>query len=216
MDDWVRRRGETHMNSRNHARQLITFIGVLIIAGIVFVSWHQWAATHADDQAAANSGDSRDAGSRMTKYVKEGRYDDAIHIGLGSLRNQPSDEFFYNQIAVVYFVRAEKDRDRREQWVASAVSYTEQALALNSKSKDVAGILLFQEGRSFGLAGDLSSMKRCTHYGRALFLIQQREGLLQGKQVTVDGTAYPLAPMRKENEKILMDIKAKAANAGCK
>lgn len=156
-----------------------------------------------------------DFGSQMVAYTKQGRYDDAIQIGIKALENKPTDEVVYQQIAVVYLIRARKDEALREQWVSKAISYTEKALSLNSKERDVAGVHLFQEALSFESAGDLSGTERCAHYQRAKKLLTDRIPILQGEQLTVEGKAYPLAPLRKENDKTIARIEEKAAKTEC-
>jgi hypothetical protein len=131
------------------------------------------------------------------------------------LQNKPSDEIVYQQIAAVYFIRAQKDSDRRQEWVTRGVSFVEKSLSLNSKDRDVAGVHLFQDARGFEPAGDLSTSGRCGYCERARKLLENRVLLLQGDQVTVEGRSYPLAPLRKENDKILAGVKGKATNAGC-
>jgi tetratricopeptide (TPR) repeat protein len=81
-----------------------------------------------------------DFGSQMVAYSKQGRYDDAIQVGIKALENKPTDEVVYQQIAMVYLIRAGRDEALREQWVSKAISYTDGALSLNSKDRDVAGV----------------------------------------------------------------------------
>lgn len=153
--------------------------------------------------------------SQMVAYTKQGRYDDAIQVGIKALENKPTDELVYQQIATVYLIRAGKDDALRDQWVSKAISYTEKALSLNSKDKDVAGVHVLLEALSFESAGDLSSAERCAYYQRARKLLTDRIPLLQGEQLTIEGKAYPLAPLRKENDKIVARIAEKTTKAGC-
>ena len=90
-----------------------------------------------------------DFGSRMVVYTEQGRYDDAVQVGIKALENKPTDEVVYQQIAIVYLVRAGKDEALREQWVSKAIFYTEKALSLSSKARDVAGVHVLQEALSF-------------------------------------------------------------------
>jgi hypothetical protein len=159
--------------------------------------------------------ESHDFGSQMVKYTKQERYEEAIQVGLHALQNQPRDESVYQQIAAVYFIRAQKDSERRQEWVTMGISYVEKSLALNSKGRDVAGALLLQDARSFEVAGDLSTSGRCAYYERARKLLADRVPLLQGDQITLEGRSYPLGPLRKENDMILAGVNGKAANAGC-
>ena len=181
-----------------------------------FLVWEYRVKARGKSQFAITQAESHDFGSQMVNYTKQGRYEDAIQVGIHALQNQPSDESVYQQIAVVYFIRAQKDSDRRQEWVTTAVSYVEKSLSLNSKDRDVAGVHLFQDARSFEVAGDLSTSGRCAYYDRAQKLLEDRVPPLEGDQLTLEGRTYPLAPLRKENDKILTSVKGKAANAGCK
>jgi hypothetical protein len=96
-----------------------------------------------------------------------------------------------------------------------AVSYAEKSLSLNSKEKDVAGVHLFQDARSFVVAADLSTNGRCGYYERARKILEGRVPLLQGDQITLEGRSYPLATLRRENDRILAGVKEKAVKAGC-
>ena len=98
---------------------------------------------------------------------------------------------------------------------AKAVFYTEKALSLNS-SRDVAGVHLLQDARGFEVAGDLSTAERRAYYDRAKKILEGRVPLLQGDQITLEGRAFPLAPLRKENDKRLEEAHAKSAKASCK
>jgi hypothetical protein len=160
--------------------------------------------------------ETRDVGSQMTSYTKQGRYEDAIQVGLRALKNEPSDELIYEGIATICLVRAEKEPDQGQQWVSKAVFYTEKALSLNSKNTDVAGVHLLQDARSFEVAGDLSAAERCAYYARAKGILESRVPLLQGDQITLEGKAFPLAPLRKENDKRLEEVHGKSAKASCK
>jgi hypothetical protein len=157
----------------------------------------------------------QDIGSEIVKKAEQGRFDEAVQVGLQALVNEPSDEFIYEQIADVYLIRAGKEAYQKEQWVLKAVFYTEKALSLNSKDKDAGGLHLLQEARSFEVAGDFGTAKRCTYYDRARRVLESRVPLLQGDQIVVEGKAFPLAPLRKENEKRLAEVGAKVANAVC-
>lgn len=158
----------------------------------------------------------RDFGSKMVKYVQQGRFDEAIQVGLQSLKNQPDDEIVYQQLADVYLIRAEKDANQRQQWLSKAVSYTEKALSLNSKDRDPAGVHVLQDARSFETIADLSTDSRCTYYDRARKLLEGRIPLLQGDHLILDGKTFPLVPLREENARRLDEVQAKRAKVGCK
>lgn len=176
--------------------------------------WGHPLRPRADQSASTENGHNEI--SEMVSYTKQGRYEDAVKLGLALLRNDPSDEIVYQQIADVYLVRAQNDRDHSGEWVVKAVAYVEKSLLLNSKERDVAGVHLLQDARSLELAGDLYADKRCTYYERARKLLQDRVSLLQGDQITLAGKTFPLEPLRKENDSVLTGVKAKATKVGCK
>ncbi|HEY6385108.1 MAG TPA: hypothetical protein VIX91_05430 [Candidatus Acidoferrum sp.] len=182
----------------------IVSISALIVAAIIRRGIHTSA-----------QGGSGDFGSQMIRLVKQGRFDDAIQVGLHSLQNDPSDELVYQQIADTYLVRASKDADQRQQWLAKAVSYIDKSLSLNSKDRDAAGVHLLQDALGLETVGSLSQTSRCIYYDRARKLLEDRVSLLQGDHLLLDGKTYPLAPLREENEKRLAEVLANRAKAGC-
>jgi tetratricopeptide (TPR) repeat protein len=185
------------------------------IALIMVFLGHSHIRVHAASQNPGTYVESNDLGTQMANYLKDGRYDDAVRVGLQAIKNQPDDEIIYNGIAVVYLARAEKDTEHRQQWVKKAVSYTEKGLSLNSRAADVGGVLLFQHARSFERAGELATTERCDYFERARRLLEERIALLQGKQLTIEGKNYPLAPLREENDKALAKVKTNAGQFGC-
>jgi len=132
-----------------------------------------------------------------------------------NLRNRREHEFGFikRRVAVLDFVLLNQDYQYLE--TAKAVFYTEKALSLNS-SRDVAGVHLLQDARGFEVAGDLSTAERRAYYDRAKKILEGRVPLLQGDQITLEGRAFPLAPLRKENDKRLEEAHAKSAKASCK
>jgi len=188
---------------------------VAAFATTVALAWGLRAGT-GSKQAASASEQTHNEISQMASYTKQGRYDDAVQLGLDLLKNDPTDEIVYQQIADVYLVRAQKDHDQREEWVTKAVSYVEKSLSFNSKDKDTAGVHLFQDARAFESAGDVSGDKKCAYYDKARKLLEDRALRLQGDQVTLAGRTFPLDPLRKENDRVLAGVKDKAAKAACK
>ena len=191
-------------------------IVVIVVVGMsVTLAWAIYIGMRASNQNPATS-ESNNEISQMTSYTKQGRYDDAVKLGLQLLKNDPGDEIVYQQIADVYFVRAKKDPVQREEWVTKAVSYVEKSLSFNSKERDIAGVHLFQDARSFELAGDLSAGKRCEFYQRSRKLLEERNSQLHGDQITLAGKTLPLQPLRNENERILGEVTDKATRAQCR
>jgi hypothetical protein len=185
-------------------RIVIGVILLVVFAG-AFVAWHYWTE-------APNP---RDFGSQMIKYTKQGRYDAAVQVGLNALRNDSRDGIVYQQVAMVYLERAYKDSKHREEWVTKGISYVEKSLSLNTNNDDVAGVLILQNALSFKEFGNLSADRRCAYYERARRLLEDRVPMLQGEKLTLEGRDFPLAPLRKENDKFLSEVKGRATSAGC-
>src|SRR3974377_2276338 len=188
---------------------------VVALATAAALAWGLHLGKRGNNQSAPASERHNDI-SQMTSYTKEGRYDDAVQLGLELLKNDPTDEIVYQQRADGDLIRAQKDYDQREEWVAKAVSYVDKSLSFNSRDRDTAGVHLFQDARSFESAGDLSADKKCVYYERARKLLMDRVPLLEGDQITLAGKTFPLEPLRKENNKVLAGVKDKATKAGCK
>ncbi len=201
-------------------RVALQFALVLIFAVVIVFWYYRWYyrfGMRNPGQVAVTYVGSHDVGSQMANYIKEGRYDDAVRFARQSLQNRASDTFIYQEIATTYLVRAQKDDpSQRDQWVANAVSYADKALSVYSKSERNAGVQLLETARTFEIAGDLSTTERCAHYERAANLLEDRGPLLQGDQLALKGRTFPLAPLRKENERIVAEVQEKAAKAGCK
>lgn len=189
---------------------------IVVVAMSATLAWGVYMGIRARNESSVSSGETNNEISQMTSYTKQGRYDDAIKLGFQLLKNDPGDEIVYQQIANVYFVRAKKDPVQREGWVTKAISYVEKSLSFNSKERDPAGVRLFQDARSFELAGDLSADKRCEYYERARKLLEDRNSQLRGDQITLAGKTLPVQPLRNENERILNEVTARATSAQCK
>jgi tetratricopeptide (TPR) repeat protein len=188
---------------------------VAVVAMSVTLAWGLYIGIRASNQSPTTS-ESKNEISQMTIYTKQGRYDDAVKLGLQLLKNDPGDEIVYQQIADVYFIRAKKDPIQREDWVTKAVSYVEKSLLFNSKERDVAGVHLFQDARGFELAGDLSTHKRCDYYQKARKLLEDRNSHLRGDQIALAGKTLPVQPLRNENDRILGEVKDKATRSQCR
>ena len=153
----------------------------------------------------------------MARYNEQGRHDDAIRVAQDWLKKHPEDTrhagTFYEQIAVIYLMKASKDNAHKDEWVQQAVTYYDKDLSVHQKN-DV-DIELYSVGRGFEAAGDLSTRDGCLYYERAAKAFEQEMPFIQGDSFTAYGKTIPLAPVRKENEQALERVKAKLAKAGC-
>jgi tetratricopeptide (TPR) repeat protein len=201
------------MNVYPGTRVTNLLIVISVALGIALLVAHRHLGAQAQD--TAKSAASHDVASEVVSYAEQGRYDKAVELGLHSLKNQPSDEFIYQQIADVYLIRARREPGRRRDWISKAIMYTDKALSLNSRDKDPAGAELFQIGRSYEFIADLSTDNRCSRYTEAQKLLKSREPMLQGDQIIREGRTFPLAPLRAENQRVLGKINEKARKANC-
>jgi hypothetical protein len=167
----------------------IFILAIVLVVGDFELRRAIFGATQVENKQAT------DYGSKMIQSVKDARYDDAIAIGLAALRKRPNDASVYQQIAVVYLIRAEKDSAGRQQWLLEAASYIDKALNADFTNP----INIRDLGSDLEKIGDLSTDDaRCQDYRRALDLSKRAAKLLEGDHITLGGQAYPVDPVRKD------------------
>lgn len=154
------------------------------------------------------------AATEMTRYAQQGEYERAVQIGLTAARESP-DPWIYQQIAMVYLMRAHKQPVARDNGLRAAVLYANKSCETESHS---AGdwLNLYEAGRILEDAGDLSSTGRCDYYRDAVKKLTDEAPLLEGDSIAAFGYRHPLAPLRNENQKALTRVKRKFVDAGCK
>ena len=104
----------------------------------------------------------------MVHFGNTGRPDHALGTAQDWLREHPgesNDGLLYNQIALLYLVKASKDARHKGEWIQEAVTYLEKDLAVHSPTK--IDMELYNIGQAFQMVGDLSADNRCLYYGRA-------------------------------------------------
>jgi tetratricopeptide (TPR) repeat protein len=147
------------------------------------------------------------AATEMTRYAQKGDYEKAIQIGLTAAKEAP-EPWIYQQIAMVYLMRAHKQPVARDNWLREAVQYANKSCETESNSaRDL--FILYEAGRILEDAGDLS-------YRDAVKKLTDQAPLLEGDSIAAFGYRYPLAPMRNENQKALTRVKVKFVDAGCR
>jgi hypothetical protein len=156
--------------------------------------------------------------SLIATLDQRGRYDEAIRVAQDWMKKHPEDTShngaFYDQIALAYLMKAAKDTAHKEEWIEQAVAYYDKDLSVHQKN-DV-DIELYDVGRGFETAGDLSTTNGCLYFGRAVKAFEEEVSFIQGDSYTAYGKTIPLEPVRQENEKALQRVKAKFTKAGCK
>jgi hypothetical protein len=156
--------------------------------------------------------------TEMTKYGKERRYDQAIRVGQDWAKKHPDDiktnGLLYEQIAIVYLMKASKDSAHKDEWIQQAIANLDEALSVYTPKP--VDFELHEVGLSFEMAGRMSTSGGCLYYGRAAKAFEEEAPLIVGDSITAYGKTLPLAPLRRENEKALARVKAESASAGCK
>jgi hypothetical protein len=159
-----------------------------------------------------------DASALMVRYNKQGRHDHAIRIAQEWIKKHPDDHthesLFYEQIALTYLEKASKDRSDSDKWIHQAVTYYDSDLAVYQKQP--VDVELYEVGRGFEMAGDLSTNEKCLYYRRAVDAFVEEFQFIQGDSDTTYGKTIPLAPVRQENQRALERTKVKFKRADCK
>jgi tetratricopeptide (TPR) repeat protein len=160
-----------------------------------------------------------DFGAVMIRDTSQGRYEEAVQVGLKALRNQPHDAFVYVQIAGVYLIRADRESAQRERWIEAAIGYIDKALAV-ATGNDAAhrATVLSQAAAAFEVAGGVSTPQRCVAYERAVKLFEEALAILAGVD-SVDageGRQMSLRPLRQDDQDKLSQVREKIASAGCR
>ena len=154
----------------------------------------------------------------MADYTQRGHLDKSIRVGEDWLKKHPEEApkagTVFQQIALVYLMKASKSTTHKEEIVSQAVSYLDKALSVATR-KDI-NLGLYEIGRGFEVAGDLSIPSKCVYHNRAVKAFEEQAPLLQAESVTASGRTFPLASVRRENEKALSSSKAKLAAANCR
>jgi hypothetical protein len=143
----------------------------------------------------------------MAKYSNQGRFDDAIAVGLDWTKRHPNDTFgqplLLQKIALLYLAKASKEPAHKEEWVNQAIRYSDEA----SVNQPDASAILQEEPFILESAGDLAPAEACVYYRRS---VQQLR-----KQIPWLEQADPKGP-RQIAEMSLVRIQKKMTNSGCK
>jgi len=154
-----------------------------------------------------------DAMTLIVNYSERGRFDDAIRVAQDWMEKHPADSL-YDQVAICYLAKASRDRGHKEQLIQQAAINLEKDLATHKRG--VVDVELYEVGRGFERAGDLSTNDSCSYYSRAVRAFEEEFQFIQGDSDTSYGHTTPLAPVRQENRKALERVQSKIEKAGCK
>jgi hypothetical protein len=185
----------------------VLVVSLILVARFVFRDWpapkNQWEVLN-----------------RMIKLQEEGRYDKAVQTVQNwrndSRRNISHDGFLYQQIAMIYIVKAYKKPTTREESIHEAELNLEKSLDfLDKKQPEPIDTDLFGIGGAYEILGDLSEKDRCQFYAKARQAFVRQLPLIKGDAYTAYGKTVPLEPLRAEIKKHLEAVDEKYSRAAC-
>lgn len=185
----------------------VTFVRPMFLAAVVvlLVACGRVGAQHQEPTR------SDDVVTRMAQETKQGHYEESIQMGMSALENKPTDDVILRQIAIVYLLRADKDREHADQWVTQADIFADKSIAINP-TIDVGR---YEAARIYEHSGDLAKEGKCLLYVRALKTLAEWTSTLKGENLTVEGKDFPVAPLRKEADATKARIEGKQAQSHC-
>jgi hypothetical protein len=143
-----------------------------------------------------------DLATKMAEFRRGERFDEAINLGLNSIKGQAGDDFIYQMIATTYFIRALHEKDQSGKWTRLGVEYSEKALASNPK--DIANV--FNVGMNYTIAGDDLDTGGCEYYRKAEIIFENLTPQLQANSAETQGRTVRLAAFRKLNQEQLLRV----------
>jgi hypothetical protein len=189
-----------------------SILAVLVVS-LILVAWFVFR-----DWPAPKNGS--EALNRAIKLQEVGRYDKAVQTVQNwmndSRRNISHDGFLYQQIAMIYIVKAYKKPTTREESIHESELNLEKSLDfLDKKQPEGIDTDLFGIGGAYEILGDLSEKDRCQFYAKARQAFVRQLPLIKGDSYTAYGKTVPLEPLRTEIKKHLEAVDEKYSRAAC-
>ena len=141
----------------------------------------------------------------MAELRNKNQFDEAIALGLNSIKGVPSDDYILHAVADVYFVRALHDKNDVGKWTKLGAEYSEKALHANPA--DIAN--QFNVGVNFMVVGDDLDTGGCDYYRKSLAIFEGLVPRLQGDHAETQGRTVQLAPLRKRSEEYLSRVRSR-------
>ena len=181
--------------------------GVAVIVGLAVFAFKRYNEAMNDPTAIVAPPEYINAATNMAELRNQGRFDDAVNVGLHSLTGK-HDDFIFQMIATVYFVRALHDKDHAGEWTKLAAEYSTKALDANPT--DLANI--FNVGVNYVVAGDELDTGGCEYYRRALAIFNSLSPRLHDDRAQTQGRSVRLAPFRTRNEDELSRVRGRLSH----
>jgi hypothetical protein len=189
---------------------LLSVLSVPLLILVYRLTYHETRVPH--DQA--------EVFNRMIELEKEGRYDKAVEVAQNWMsdggQNVAHNGVMYDQIAMVYILKAYKRPGTREESVRRAEDNLEKALSyFDSQNRDELSLELFEIGGGFEALGDLSDKDKCRFYEKARMTFVRQLPMINGDSYTAYGKTIRLEPVRSDVRKHLNAVNDKSVKAGC-
>jgi hypothetical protein len=201
------------MYSMNFAGRIRTAL-LVVGAGLVIVALAVIATVYRRDTAGmstalfAQNQDVIEVTTRMAELRNNGQFEEAVELGLHSVKGQSVDDYLFHTIATVYFVRALHDKNQGGKWTRLGAEYSEKALAANPT--DIANV--FNVGVNYMVVGDDLDTGGCEYYRKALAVFEGLAPRLLWEHAETQGRIVQLAPFRRRNEEYRSRLKSRLRN----
>jgi hypothetical protein len=185
----------------------------LVAACLVLAAWFIFRKAHSPKSAS-------EALTWAIELQEAGRYDKAVQLlqtwMKGPSRDTSRDGFLYQQIAMIYIVKAYKKPKTRD----DSIRQSERNLVEAQRLFDQHQILdidtdLFGIGGAYEILGDLSDKDKCRLYEIGRQALERQLPLIKGDSYTAYGKTVPLEPLRADVRKHLDAVNKKSSTAGC-
>ena len=192
-------------------RKILSLVFLVAFVGLVI-----WLAYH-ETRIPQNQGEVL---NRMIELQREGRYDKAVQVVQNwmkdSRRDISHDEFLYQQIAIVYLMKAYNRPSSRDESTRRAEENLQKTISLfNGQSLNGLSLEPFEIGRAYEFLGDISEKDKCRLYEKAHELFVRQLPLITGESYTAYGHTTLLEPVRNDVRNHLDAVTGKSSRAGC-
>ncbi len=150
-----------------------------------------------------------DVGWVIEQDMGNGKWDQAVKLARGRIRDESKDYTEYNQVSVIYLARAQEDAVHRDEWVKQAASYSDRAISLGPN--DFTNLLEVAHG--YESEGDLVK-GGCPYYQKALAASQKGLSLVPKDFIRVDNRQFPTQPLRTEFDGLIDRLQTKTNACG--
>jgi hypothetical protein len=134
----------------------------------------------------------------------------------GLHRDTSRDGFLYQQIAMIYIVKAYKKPKTRDDSIRqSELNLIEAQRLFDQQHALDEDTSLLGIGGAYELLADMSDKDKCRLYETGRRALERQLPLIKGDSYTADGKTFPLEPLRAEVRKHLDAVNKKSSTAAC-